>query len=109
VNRVLCYRIAALVRSAKTLNSVVHFQSLAAAGRSVFELGMDVMLFGADKTTESLVRLKAFEQVEKFRNAELTARFYRGNPAPVDWSIAEQVALAGDGKEQAAVAALKKQ
>lgn len=56
----LHYRIAALVRSAKTLNSVVHFQSLAAAGRSIFELGMDVMLFGADKTTESLVRLKAF-------------------------------------------------
>ena len=103
------YRITALVGSARRLNATPNFQSISAAARSVFELGLDLTMVASDETTESVDRVYAFNRVERFRTAHVVTHFYEGKPAPTDFDITTHAAVANDANERAAVVALKQQ
>src|SRR5712692_3374614 len=92
--RELHHRLTALVGSARRLNARSHFQSISAAARSVFEVGLDLAICAKDQTDQSADRVEAFNQVEKFKTAQVIARFYKGKPAPKDFGIADMVAFA---------------
>jgi len=98
--------LAAYLASVHRLDSPVHFQSIAGAARSVFELALDLALLGADTTTESVDRLAAFTRVERYRVAKRLVDFYGSHPLPPDFNIAEQRRVCSDAGEEAAVEAL---
>ncbi len=102
----LYYRLAAYLASVHRLDSPIHFQSIAGAARSVFELALDLALLGADTTTESVDRLAAFTRVERYRVAKRLVDFYASHPLPPDFNIAEQRRVCSDAAEEAAVEAL---
>jgi hypothetical protein len=76
----LYYRMAAYLASVRKLDAPIHFQSIAAAARSVFELGLDIALLGADATNQSVDRLAAFTRVERYRLARKLVDFYATRP-----------------------------
>ena len=102
----LYYRMAAYLASVRRLDSPIHFQSIAAAARSVFELALDIALLGADTTTESVDRMTAFTRVERYRVAKRLVDFYANRPVPPNFSITEQRRVCADATEGAAVEAL---
>ena len=102
----LYYRMAAYLASVRRLDSPIHFQSIAAAARSVFELALDIALLSGDTTTESVDRMTAFTRVERYRVASRLVDFYANRPVPPNFSITEQRRLCADATEGAAVEAL---
>jgi hypothetical protein len=102
----LYYRLAAYLASVHRLDSPIHFQSIAAAARSIFELALDLALLDADTTTESVDRMTAFTRVERYRVAKRLVDFYANHPLPPDFSITEQRRVCADAAETAAVEAL---
>jgi hypothetical protein len=102
----LYYRLAAYLASVHRLDSPLHFQSIASAARSVFELALDLALLGSDTTTESIERLTAFTRVERYRVAKRLVDFYADHPLPPDFNITQQRRVCADAAEAAAVEAL---
>lgn len=102
----LYYRLAAYLASVHRLDGRIHFQSIAGAARSVFELALDLALIGADTTTESIDRLTAFTRVERYRAAKRLVDFYANHPLPSDFNIREERRVCADAAERAAVEAL---
>lgn len=78
----LSTRIIALLNSMRTLDSVAHVQSITAAGRTLFELGLDVALIHADRTAVAVERFRAFTDVERMNAARKTLDFYATRPVP---------------------------
>jgi len=105
----LYYRLAAYLASVYRLDSPIHFQSIAGAARSVFELALDLALLGSDATTESVERLAAFTRVERYRVAKRLVDFYADHPLPRDFNITEQSRLCADPAETTEVEALIEQ
>ena len=104
----LHYRIAAYLTSLYKLNDPLHFQTIAASARSLFELGLDMELFGKDSTAESLNRLNAFVSVERYRTAGKLVDFYSTKPVPQDRDLSKQRSLCADLKEKRHVEELNK-
>jgi predicted RNA binding protein with dsRBD fold (UPF0201 family) len=52
VEQALFYRMAAYLASVRNLDAPIHFQSIAAAARSVFELGLDIALLEPTRQTK---------------------------------------------------------
>jgi len=100
------YRIAAYLTSVYKLNGPIHFQTIAASARSLFELGLDMALFSKDSTDESLNRLYAFTRVERYRAAGKLVRFYSTKPLSPDMDLSIQRSLCADPKEKLQVEAL---
>lgn len=100
------YRIAAYLTSLYKLNGPIHFQTIAASARSLFELGLDMVLFSKDFTDDSLNRLYAFTRVERYRVAGKLVDFYHTKPLPPDLDISKQRSLCADPKEKLQVEAL---
>jgi len=99
----LYYRVAAYLASAHRLDSPIHFQSIASAARSVFELALDLALLSSDTTADSIERLAAFTRVERYRVAKRLVDFYANRPIPPDFNITQQRRVCADAAEAAAV------
>lgn len=102
----LYYRMAGYLASVRKLDAPAHFQSIAAAARSVFELGLDIALLGADTTNESVERLGAFTRVERYRVAGKLVHFYANRTLPPDLNITRQREVCSDPVETAHVEGL---
>jgi hypothetical protein len=102
----LYYRLAAYLASVRRLDAPLHFQSIAAAARSAFEVGLDIELIGRDPTNASVDRLAAFTRVERYRVASRLVDFYANRPLPPDFNIARQRQVCADQAETTQVEAL---
>ena len=102
----LFYRVMGYVASIRRLNAPVHFQAIASAARSLFELGLDMAFFSQDKTDDSLGRIPAFTRVERYRVAKKIKDFYANRPAPSDHDLSVIQAFVTDSAGTAAVEAL---
>ena len=100
------YRIAAYLTSLFKLDGPIHFQTIAASARSLFELGLDMALFNKDSTHESLDRLHAFSRVERYRVARKLVDFYSSKPLPANLDLSKQRSLCADPKEKLEMEAL---
>ncbi len=102
----LYYRLTAYLASLRRPDGTIHFQSIAATARSVFELSLDLALLGADTTNESVDRLAAFTRIERYRVARRLVKFYATHPLPPDFKITEQRRACADARETTEVEAL---
>jgi len=102
----LFYRAIRYVASIRRLNAVVHFQVIASAARSLFELGLDMALLSQDKTDDSLGRIQAFTRVERHRVAKKIYEFYENRVAPLDHDLSGIQAFVRDSANTAEVEAL---
>ena len=99
----LHYRIAAYIASLCRLNAPIHFQTIAASSRSLFELGLDMALISNSPSNDSIDRLNAFTRVERYRVAKKIVDFFSANPIPGDMDISKQRALCSDLKQKSEV------
>jgi hypothetical protein len=76
----LYFRLYAWMLALESLKDAVHFQATAAATRSIFELLLDIKLLIEDKPANSVGKIDAFIQVERFRAAEKYVNFKKSNP-----------------------------
>jgi hypothetical protein len=97
---------AAYMVSVRKLDDPIHFQSIAAAARSVFELGLDIALIGADTTNEAVDRLTAFTQVERYRVAQRVVDFYATRSLPANFNITREREVCADATKTAEVEGL---
>ena len=102
----LYYRIMAYLASVCRLDAQIHFQSIAAASRSVFELGLDIELIGSDATNVSADRFVAFTRVERYRVAAKLVDFYATHLLPPNLSLTRQREVCADPTETAQVEGL---
>lgn len=86
----LHYRMVAYLSSFRKLNGPQYFQTLAASARSLFELGLDMVLLSLDSTDESIDRLDAFTKVERYRVAKKTVDYFSNHPLPKGQDISAQ-------------------
>lgn len=63
------YRITAWLKALGELDSLPHYQAVAAAARSLFELLLDMKLIQSDSTGQMVNRFHAFPDVERYRAA----------------------------------------
>ncbi len=63
------YRIVGWLKALGELNSLPHYQAVAAGARSLFELLLDIKLIQSDTTGELAKKFHAFPEVEKYRVA----------------------------------------
>ena len=96
----------AYVLSIFRLDAPFHFQSVAAASRSILELYLDLALLARDQTAESTERFHAFTRLERFRVAERTVTFFDANPGEPHGDITAQRALINNAAERVAIEAL---
>jgi len=99
----LYYRLVAYLASVCRLDGTIHFQSIAASARSVFELALDLALFAADATSDSVNRLVAFTRVERSRVARRMVDFYTTHALPPELNITAQRQVCADAEEAAEV------
>jgi hypothetical protein len=99
------YRAIGYLTAIRRLDAPVFVQSVAAAARSLFELGLDVHVFIADSAPDSLSRLLAFTRIERYRAAKNVVEFYaqREVPAELRTSLEQQRQHVADQVEQATV------
>jgi len=102
----LYYRLAAYLASVRKLDGTIHFQSIAAGSRSVFELALDLALLASDSTTDSVDRIIAFTRVERYRVAKRLVDFYDAHALPADLNLTTQRQICADPGEAAQVEAL---
>jgi hypothetical protein len=102
----LFYRAMGYVASIRRLNAPIHFQAIASAARSLFELGLDMAFFNQEKTDDSLGRIPAFTTVERYRVAKKIKEFYANRPARSDHDLSVIQAHVTDSANTARVEAL---
>jgi Family of unknown function (DUF5677) len=73
-------RIAGLLATLRTLAHQSHFQSISAAARTIFELGLDIELIAKDQSAEPVERIKAFKDAARLARARKILEFYDSNP-----------------------------
>jgi hypothetical protein len=105
----LHYRMVGYLASVRKLDAPIHFQSIASAARSIFEIGLDLALLTQDATMDSVDRLAAFTRVERYHAAERLVRFFATHQVPADLDLSTQRALCADEVETAQVTALRVQ
>ena len=86
-------RLAAYISSLCRLNNPIHFQAIAAASRTIFEVGLDMALINKDSTNDSIDRLHAFTRIERYRVAKKVVDFFSSNPIPANMDITNQQKL----------------
>jgi hypothetical protein len=105
----LYYRMAMLLKSLRKLNGPIHFQTIAAIARSLFELGLDIVLFSQDTSNDSVDRLSAFTRIERYRCAKKLVDYYINRPAPPNLDLFIQRQLCADAKEKLDIDSLIRQ
>jgi len=93
--------------SMRKLNGQIHFQTIAASARSLFELGLDIALYCQDLTNDSVDRLHAFTRVERYRVAKKIVDFFSNHHLPNNWNISKQKSLCADPQEKLQVEAIR--
>lgn len=73
------YRMYAWMQSLVAMNRPIHFQGVASATRSLFELLLDIKLLSSDTKGDLVEKFHAFPEVEKFRIANKMIKFYNQN------------------------------
>lgn len=68
-------RMYAWVRSMVAMNHRIHFQGVAAATRSLFELLLDIKMLADDETGELIKKFHAFPDIDKFNRAKKIVSF----------------------------------
>jgi len=68
------------MKSVALLSHPVHFQTVATAARSIFELALDIKLIVDDKIENGPKKFKEFSRIEKFRIIQEFAEFQKKNP-----------------------------
>jgi hypothetical protein len=74
------FRMILILRSIVVLNHPQHFQTVASATRSLFELYLDIMALSRDHTGKAVQRYHEFTEIERFRRAEQLLHFASVNP-----------------------------
>lgn len=74
------YRMYGWIKTLATLNDAVHYQAVASAARTLFELLLDLKILTEDTTGLELQRFQAFPEIEKFRVATKMTQFREENP-----------------------------
>lgn len=69
------YRAYAFINTMVTLNSRVHFQTVASTCRSLFEIEMDLKLLVNDTDGTMVDRFHAFPEIERYRSAKKLVNF----------------------------------
>jgi hypothetical protein len=64
------FRIVGWLKALAELNSPSHWQAVASAARSLFELSLDIKLIQSDATGELVRKFHTFPEVEKYRAAQ---------------------------------------
>ena len=75
------YRSFAWIQSLVCLNSRIHFQAVAAAARSLYELQLDLRLIVSDSDGDLVQKFHAFVDVERYRSAKNLVDFVDANPS----------------------------
>jgi len=101
-------RVCLWIKSVKALNNAIHFQAVASAARSIFELLVDIKLLIDNNPKDAVERIDAFIQVEKFRVAERYAGFKKDNPDLNYIKGLKREAFANKPGESARIKKLKK-
>jgi hypothetical protein len=78
------YRMYSWMKTLATLNDTVHYQAVASAARTLFELLLDLKLLTEDASGEQIKRFLAFPEIEKFRVAKRMTEFREANPPLAD-------------------------
>lgn len=92
----LYYRIINYLLSILKLNGPIHFQSIVAIARSLYELGLDMAIFSQNVVDAPDERLLAFNFVERYRTAEILVNFYQSHQLSPDLSINQQREFCSD-------------
>jgi hypothetical protein len=74
------YRLDLYLRSLLALNKLEHFQSVASAARSIFELWVDIELLARDTTGEVLKKYNSFPELERYNKAKKLLRYLDAHP-----------------------------
>jgi hypothetical protein len=74
------FRMYAWMKTLAVLNEPMHYQAVASAARTLFELLLDLKILTEDTTGDSISRFLAFPELEKFRVASKVTRFREANP-----------------------------
>jgi hypothetical protein len=99
----LYWRVIGLLTSIYALNGAFHFQSIASASRSLFELYLDLALLIRDPTGDSVDRFHAFTRVERFRVAEKIVEFFDAHPTLPTTDLAAARSLMSNATERTAI------
>lgn len=78
------YRMYAWMKTLAVLNDAVHYQAVASAARTLFELLLDLKILTEDTTGDAISRFLAFPELEKFRVATKVTEFREANPGLAD-------------------------
>jgi Family of unknown function (DUF5677) len=102
------YKMYLFLRSALIMNSLDHFQSVAALTRSLFELLLDLKFIAQDSTGDAVKRYNEFQEIERYRRAEQLVEFDRNHPDAIKQDISPQRTFCSDQQRQARVASALK-
>lgn len=94
------YRLCLFLRSIVELNKLDHFQSVASAARSIFELWIDLELLAQDTSGEAVRQYDAFAELERYRRAEQIVRFADAHPNAIAMDISRQRSFCTDPERQ---------
>jgi hypothetical protein len=97
------FKMHLLLGSAITMNSLDHFQSVAALTRSLFELLLDMKIIAVDKTGDAVKRYNEFPEIERYRRAEQLIAFDAAYPGQIKQDLSAQRAFVSDPARQARI------
>jgi len=89
-----------LLKTIVALNRVEHFQSVAAATRSLFELEMDIQILFKDTTDDATKKYHEYPEIDRYRVAEKLIDFSRKNPDALKMDISHQQTFYVDSARQ---------
>lgn len=92
----LHYRIMGYLLSILKLNAPIHFQSIAAIARSLYELGLDMAIFSQNIVNAPDERIQAFNFVERYRAAKNLVDFYQSRQLPPHLNINQERQFCSD-------------
>jgi len=94
------YRLCLFLRSIVDLNRLDHFQSIASAARSIFELWIDLELLAQDTSGDAVRRYEAFPELERYRRAGQIVQFADAHPNAITMDISRQRSFCADPERQ---------
>jgi hypothetical protein len=101
------YKMSLLLRSALAMNSLDHFQSVAALTRSLFELWLDLKILAQDTTGDAVKKYNEFPEIERYRTAEQLVNFATSHPQSLRMDISAQRAFHADPQRAQIIANVK--
>ena len=85
------------------LNHLRHFQSVASATRSIFEVGIDIKALAADTTGVAITKFHQFPEVERYRTAAQLLEFATTNSTITQSELSHERAFYDDAARKTRV------